>query len=90
MISRTKGALTLLFVLCFCVFGNGAWAIYGVRISDLGNAPLPPNPIRIWGKVTSVPPVRLSDGRAEIVLTGIDADGEPVTGSEYRRNLCYC
>lgn len=48
-------------------------AAYGVRISDLGNAPVPPNPIRIWGKVTSDAPLTISDGRAEITVTGLGA-----------------
>lgn len=59
-------ALTVL-LLFVC---SSAWAVYGVRISDLGNTPVPPNPIRVWGKVTSESPLRISDGRAEIAVTG--------------------
>jgi len=45
-------------------------AIYGVRISDLYNTPLPTGKIRVWGKVTSVSPLKLTDGRSEITVTG--------------------
>jgi len=47
-----------------------SWAVYGVRISDLSNSPIPPNPIRVWGKVTSESPLKISDGRGEIAVTG--------------------
>jgi len=46
------------------------WAIYGVRISDLHNTPLPTGQIRVWGKVTSESPLTLTDGRGEITVTG--------------------
>lgn len=59
--------------LAVSVLGSTAWAVYGVRISDLGNSPQPPNPIRVWGKVTSESPLRLSDGRDEITVIGLTA-----------------
>jgi len=46
------------------------WAIYGVRISDLHNTPLPTGKIRVWGKVTSESPLKVTDGRGEITVTG--------------------
>ena len=46
------------------------WAIYGVRISDLHNTPLPTGKIRVWGKVISETPLKLTDGRGEITVTG--------------------
>ena len=49
------------------------WAVYGVRISDLSNSPTPPNPTRVWGKVTSESPVKINDGRAEITVSGLTA-----------------
>lgn len=45
-------------------------AAFGVRISDLAHSPLPPNPIRVWGKVTSESPLKISDGRVEIQING--------------------
>ncbi len=49
------------------------WAVYGVRISDLGNTPLPPNPIEVWGQVTGESPVTISDGRGQIQVSGLTA-----------------
>jgi formylglycine-generating enzyme required for sulfatase activity len=46
------------------------WAALGVRTSDLGNSPTPPNPIKVWGNVTSESPLKISDGRGEITVTG--------------------
>lgn len=60
------------------------WAVYGVRISDLSNSPAPPNPIKVWGKVTSESPLKISDGRAEITVSGLTAslgDTVVVTGN---------
>ncbi len=45
----------------------------GIRISDLKNTPLPENPIRVWGKVTSASPVKISDGLKEIKVIGLTA-----------------
>ena len=59
--------------LCVVVLGSAAWAVYGVRISDLGYTPLPPNPIKVWGRVTSESPLKISDGKAEIVVSGLTA-----------------
>ena len=60
-----------------CVIGcalilqcTASWAVYVVRISDLSYSPLPSNPIRVSGTVTSVSPVKISDGRAVITVTG--------------------
>jgi hypothetical protein len=44
-----------------------------VRISDLANAPVPPNPLTLWGVVTAVSPVRINDGSGEIALSGVTA-----------------
>jgi gamma-glutamyl hercynylcysteine S-oxide synthase len=66
---RSGMVLFLLLVLSI-----GAWAAYGVRISDLGRRPTPPNPIKVWGKVVSVSPLKISDGRAEIELSGTSAN----------------
>ena len=56
------------------------WAVYGVRISDLNNSPTPPNPIKVWGQVTSESPLMISDGRGESTVSGITASlGDYVT-----------
>ena len=52
---------------------SSAWAVYGITISRLSVAPTPPNPIRVWGRVTSTSPVRISDGEAEIEIVGTAA-----------------
>lgn len=57
-------------LILLCV---SSWAVYGVRIFDLNNTPTPPNPVRVWGKVTSESPLKLSDGRAEISVSGLTA-----------------
>lgn len=62
-------SLLVATVLAASVAGN-SWAAYGVRISDLGNVPVPPNPVRVWGQVTGDFPLIISDGRAEITVTG--------------------
>ena len=49
---------------------TASWAVYVVRISDLRNSPLPSNPIRVSGTVTSESPVKISDGKAQITVTG--------------------
>ena len=51
-------------VLCCATMltAASAWGIYGVRISDLGYSPQPPNPIKIWGQVVSVSPMTVTDG----------------------------
>lgn len=61
-----------------------SWALYGVRISDLKKSPTPPNPIKVWGKVTSESPVKISDGSSEITVSGLAAklgDYVVVTGN---------
>ncbi len=63
-------AVLVLVALCVIVFGGTAWAVYGVRISDLGNSPQPPNPIKVWGRVTSESPLKIGDGRAEVTVSG--------------------
>ncbi len=60
------------------------WAMYGVRISDLGNSPTPPNPMNVWGQVMSESPLVISDGRADIQVNGLSAsvgDFVVVTGN---------
>ncbi len=44
-----------------------------VRISDLARSPLPPNPVRVWGVVTSVSPLAISDGVSQIAVSGVTA-----------------
>jgi len=65
---RACAACVLLFLTC-----DAAWAVRGVRISDLRNRPTPPNPVKVWGEVTSESPVRLSDGRRDIPVSGLTA-----------------
>ncbi len=45
----------------------------GIRASDLRSQLVPRNPVRTWGRVTSSSPLRISDGRAEIEVTGLSA-----------------
>ena len=57
---------------------------YGFRIADLGNTPVPTNPITVWGNVTSTTPLKISDGKAEITVIGVTAsvgDHLAVTGN---------
>ncbi len=44
-----------------------------VRISDLRYTPVPPNPIRVAGRVTSVSPLKLNDGSGAITVAGAEA-----------------
>lgn len=73
--------------LLICVLGSqcvAAFALYAVRICDLTRSPVPPNPVRVWGRVTSLSPVKISDGTTEIPVTGLDAflnDFVVVTGN---------
>ena len=52
---------------------SASWGAYVVRISDLNYSPTPPNPIMVCGHVTSESPLKISDGRAEITVTGVTA-----------------
>lgn len=52
-------------------FGAPSSAAYGVRVQDLGILPTPPNPVRTWGRVTSLSPLTISDGQGEINVTGL-------------------
>ena len=63
----------LLIAAALALFGVPCWAIYGVRISDLDKTPAPPNPIRVWGRVVSESPVKISDGQRQIELAAISA-----------------
>jgi gamma-glutamyl hercynylcysteine S-oxide synthase len=69
--TRLPACVVSLLLVCVC--GTAAWAVYAVRISDLSNTPLPPNPIKVWGKVTSISPVKISDGTSEITVLGLTA-----------------
>lgn len=72
MRARIVKIMGLCATVVHMVFTCGAaWAIYGVRIADLSRTPLPLNPIKTWGKVTSISPLKISDGRNEIVVTGL-------------------
>ena len=65
------------------LLSNASWAVYLVRLPDLSNTPLPPNPIKVYGTVTSESPARISDGRKEISVDGLTArlgDQVVVTG----------
>ncbi len=69
---------TIRALLMGCILAlqcTASWAVYAVRISDLDNSnmPLPPNPIKVWGQVTSQSPLTLSDGTAEITVIGVTA-----------------
>jgi len=64
---------TLLIIGVLAAQCTASWAVYGVRISDLKHSPAPPNPIKVWGKVVSEAPLRLSDGRDQIEVAGIQA-----------------
>lgn len=55
-------------VVCFVAPSS---AVYGIRVQDLRSLPTPPNPIKTWGKVTSPSPLTISDGQAEITVTGL-------------------
>ncbi len=47
---------------------------YVVRIKDLRHSTTPPNPIKVAGRVTSVSPLKLSDGSGEITVAGVSAE----------------
>lgn len=66
--SRKLAITTAMLILAVAV---PAWAVVSIRVSDLHNPVLPENPVRTWGRVTSVSPFRISDGRAEIEVTGL-------------------
>ena len=52
---------------------ESSWALIGVTLSNLRHYPLPPNPIKTWGKVKSVSPLKITDGRGEIQVNGLAA-----------------
>lgn len=68
---RTFTLGCLLMLAC-----TASWATYGVRVSDLKYTPTPPNPVRVWGKVVSESPLKISDGRGEIEVVGITATNQ--------------
>ena len=73
-VTQIKRVVFLSFAVAFiCACGVSAWALHAVRISDLSNTPLPPNPIRVWGTVTGVSPYRIGDGVNEITVIGLSA-----------------
>lgn len=51
-----------------------SWPPYGVRMGDLGHLPELAGPVRIWGRVTSEAPLRISDGGGEVAVTGMTAN----------------
>lgn len=67
MLFRTLVICFVLLVQC-----SPLWAVYGVRLSDLTRTPVPPNPVRVWGRVISESPIRISDGKAEITVVGAE------------------
>lgn len=67
---RSIAVRTALLSVALMLVAGSAWGMYAARISDLHLSPAPQNPIKIWGKVTSESPLKLSDGRAEITVTG--------------------
>lgn len=67
-------AKAVLFSVVLVLIAGSAWGTYGVRISDLQYAPTPPNPIRVAGKISSTAPLRISDGRGEIAISGLTAN----------------
>lgn len=73
--------LVLIGLVCVLTLQcSDSWAVYEVRISDLGNTPTPPNPIGVCGIITSESPMKLSDGRSEVVVNGLAASvGDFVT-----------
>ena len=66
MANRIAILVTLVFALAV-----HASAAIGIGPSDLYNQLVPQNPVRSWGKVTSSSPLRISDGAAEIEVTGL-------------------
>lgn len=66
---RVYAALCFIIVL-FAASAGASWAIYGVHIADLSANPHPPNPVRIWGKVISVTPLKITDGKGVVEVTG--------------------
>jgi len=50
-----------------------AQGAYVVRVRDLQYSPTPPNPIKVAGRVTSVLPLKVSDGEGEITVAGVEA-----------------
>lgn len=51
-------------------------AVLNVRISDLQHQPQPPNPVRVFGRVTQVDPLTITDGKWSIRVDGV-AKAEP-------------
>lgn len=47
---------------------------YLVRISDLHYTPTPPNPIKVCGRIISESPLKISDGRASVQISGVTAN----------------
>jgi sulfatase modifying factor 1 len=71
---RPMTAGAVLFSVVLVLIAGSAWGAYTVRISDLQYAPTPTNPIRVAGKISSTAPLRISDGRGEIAISGLTAN----------------
>jgi len=73
----TQSVLCAIFL---ALIAGSAWGIYAVRISDLQYNPKPANPIKVAGKISSVTPLKISDGKREVPLTGVTANlGDSLT-----------
>lgn len=64
-----RSAFACLLVILLTV--GPASATYFVRISDLQNTPIPPNPIKVAGTVLSNSPLVLTDGSANVQISGV-------------------
>lgn len=53
------------------LIAGSAWGIYAVRISDLQYNPKPQGQIKVAGKISSVSPLKISDGKKEVLLAGV-------------------
>ncbi len=67
-------AKAVLFSVVLVLIAGSAWGAYTVRISDLQYSPTPPNPIRVAGRISSIAPLKISDGRGEIAISGLTAN----------------
>lgn len=68
--NNTKTIITLCVAVAAALSSVSAWAIVGIHIDDLNAVPHPPNPVRIWGKVISVSPLKITDGKGIVEVTG--------------------
>jgi len=63
-------AVLVILVLLAC---SASQAMYLVRVSDLTRAPIPDNPIKVCGRVTSEAPLMITDGKGELEIAGMSA-----------------